>query len=82
MVDIGAQKFELNVWRINARNNTFRIEKVPEGWERLGGRGLIAKILVDEVPPRCEPLGRLNKLILAPGLLVGHMLSSCDRIVA
>lgn len=80
MVDLGVQNFELNVWRVNTRNKTLRLEKVPHGWERLGGRGLIAKILVDEVPPRCEPLGRLNKLILAPGLLVGHMLSSCDRI--
>jgi aldehyde:ferredoxin oxidoreductase len=35
---------------------------------------------MDEVPPTCEPLGPLNKLIFAPGLLVGHMLSSCDRI--
>ncbi len=28
----------------------------------------------------CDPLGPENKLIFAPGLLVGHMLSSTDRI--
>ncbi|NIP68385.1 MAG: aldehyde ferredoxin oxidoreductase, partial [Planctomycetales bacterium] len=34
----------------------------------------------DEIPPTCEPLGPFNKLLFTPGLLVGHMLSSCDRI--
>ena len=29
---------------------------------------------------KCDPLGAGNKLIFAPGLLVGHMLSSTDRI--
>jgi len=53
---------------------------VPETWSRLGGRGLIARILLDEVPPECEPLGPKNKLLFCPGLLVGHMLSSCDRL--
>jgi len=36
--------------------------------------------MVAEVPPTCEPLGPRNKLIFTPGLIVGHMLSSCDRI--
>ncbi len=68
------------VWRVNSRTKLVSCEPVPASWERLGGRGLIARILVDEVKATCEPLGPLNKLIFAPGLLVGHMLSSCDRI--
>jgi aldehyde:ferredoxin oxidoreductase len=68
------------VWRINVRTQTLQREPVPPTWERLGGRGLLARILVDEVPPACDPLGVHNKLVFAPGLLVGHMLSSCDRI--
>ncbi|MFH2039462.1 MAG: aldehyde ferredoxin oxidoreductase C-terminal domain-containing protein [Chloroflexota bacterium] len=48
--------------------------------EPVGGRGFLARILVDEVDATCEPLGPANKLIFAPGLLVGHMLSSTDRI--
>jgi aldehyde:ferredoxin oxidoreductase len=68
------------VWRVNARTHELTRQPVPEGWSRLGGRGLVARILLDEVPPTCEPLGPGNKLIFAPGLLVGHMLSSCDRI--
>jgi aldehyde:ferredoxin oxidoreductase len=72
--------YDLKVWRVNTRTKNVARETVPQSWERLGGRGLIARILLDEVSPMCEPLGSLNKLIFAPGLLVGHMLSSCDRI--
>src|SRR4030042_1777536 len=72
--------FVYHVWRVNCRTKNFSREPIPPSWERLGGRGLIARILLDEVPPMCEPLGPLNKLLFTPGLLVGHMLSSCDRI--
>jgi aldehyde:ferredoxin oxidoreductase len=68
------------VWRIDVGKQEVTTEAVPEGWERLGGRALIPRILLDEVPPQCDPLGPYNKLLFAPGLLVGHMLSSCDRI--
>ena len=70
----------MDVWRVNLRERSLKREPVPETWERLGGRGLSARILLDEVPATCEPLGRHNKLVLAPGLIVGHMLSSCDRL--
>ena len=68
------------IWRINLADKELLIEPVPGRWARLGGRALTARILLDEVPPQCEPLGQFNKLIFAPGLLVGHRLSSCDRI--
>ena len=70
----------MRVWRVNMQNRTFTRQDVPETWQHLGGRGLLSRILVDEVDPVSEPLGPHNKLIFAPGLLVGHMLSSCDRI--
>lgn len=72
--------YKSQVWRINVRNQTLSLEPVPESWSRLGGRGLLARILLDEVDATCDPLGAGNKLIFAPGLLVGHMLSSTDRI--
>jgi aldehyde:ferredoxin oxidoreductase len=68
------------IWRVNLREGSLQREKIPEAWSRLGGRGLLARIMVDETPARCEPLGPDNRLIFSPGLLVGHMLSSCDRI--
>lgn len=68
------------IWRVNVREQTLKREPVPPTWQRLGGRGLLARILLDEVDTNCDPLGPGNKLIFAPGLLVGHMLSSTDRI--
>ena len=72
--------YKSQVWRVNVREQIVKQEAVPETWQRLGGRGLLARILVDEVDAKCDPLGAGNKLIFAPGLLVGHMLSSTDRI--
>lgn len=74
------ENFDEFVLRINVREKTASKEQVPETWKSLGGRGLIARILLDEVPATCDPLGSFNKLIFAPGLLVGHRLSSFDRI--
>lgn len=70
----------MQIWRVNVNTQTLKQEPVPETYEKLGGRGLLAHIMLDEVEPTCEPLGPRNKLIFAPGLLVGHMLSSTDRI--
>lgn len=68
------------IWRVNVKTQELRREPVPEPWQRLGGRGLIARIMVDEVDATCDTLGPGNKLIFTPGLLVGHVLSSTDRI--
>lgn len=68
------------VWRANVGSRTVTTEQVPEGWQRLGGRGLIPRVLLDEIDATCDPLGPGNKLVFAPGLLVGHGISSCDRI--
>ena len=72
--------YKSQVWRVNVRERSLKQESVPDSWQRLGGRGLLARILLDEVDATCEPLGSENKLIFAPGLLVGHRLSSTDRI--
>ena len=68
------------IWRVNVRTQELKREPVPKTWQRLGGRGLLTRIMLDEVDAKCDPLGAENKLIYAPGLLVGHMLSSTDRI--
>jgi aldehyde:ferredoxin oxidoreductase len=73
-------EYKSQIWRVNVREHTLKLEEVPASWTRLGGRGLLARILLDEVDAKCDPLGAGNKLIFAPGLLVGHMLSSTDRI--
>ena len=69
-----------SIWRINVRTQEFTREPVPDSWEHLGGRALLARILIDENVATCDPLGPTNKLVFAVGLMVGHMLSSTDRI--
>jgi aldehyde:ferredoxin oxidoreductase len=70
----------MEIWRIDVNDRTLHREPVPSTWEKLGGRGLLARIMLDEVVPNCEPLGPKNKLIFAPGLLAGYRLSSNDRL--
>jgi aldehyde:ferredoxin oxidoreductase len=55
--------------RVNTRNGNITTQEATEEEMRWGGRLLISKFLLREVPPTCDPLGRFNKLIIAPGLL-------------
>ena len=55
-------------------------EPVPPVYERLGGRALIARLLLEEVPPACDALGPHNKLIFAPGLLGGVNVTTAGRL--
>jgi aldehyde:ferredoxin oxidoreductase len=66
--------------RVNMGTGTASIESVPEKYQMLGGRGLIAQLLLDEIDPACDPLGKENKLIIAPGLLGGTKVSTSGRI--
>src|SRR3989304_5999716 len=66
--------------RVDVSTLAARREPMPEAYARWGGRGLTAAGLTQEVPPACDPLGPLNKLILAPGLLAGRGISSAGRI--
>jgi aldehyde:ferredoxin oxidoreductase len=70
----------LKILRVDMDRLEARWESVPPEYDRLGGRALIAGMLLAEVPPTCEPLGPDNKLIFAPGLLGGTSLSSSGRL--
>jgi hypothetical protein len=39
-----------SIWRINMHSMTWQREPVPDRWQHLGVRGLLARLLVDEVP--------------------------------
>jgi len=67
-------------FRVNM--NSKKVEKVnlPGEYQLLGGRSLIAKLLLDEVTPTCNSLGTNNKLILAPGLLGGTIAPCSGRL--
>ncbi|MCP4746028.1 MAG: aldehyde ferredoxin oxidoreductase [Desulfobacteraceae bacterium] len=66
--------------RVDMTSKKVRIERVPQKYIGMGGRGLIADLINDEVPARCDPLGPENKLIFAPGLLGGTSLVNTSRI--
>ncbi len=53
---------------------------VPEKYAGLGGRALTSNFVNDEVKASCHPLGRNNKLIIAPGLLSGTSAPNSGRI--
>jgi aldehyde:ferredoxin oxidoreductase len=63
----------MKIARINVNTEETVYEEVSEKskYFLLGGRGLTSKIILDEVPPKCEPLSGQNKLIIATGLLTG-----------
>ena len=62
----------MKILRVDMERLQVRWETVPAIYERLGGRSLIARLLLEEVPPACDALGSYNKLIFAPGLLGGR----------
>ncbi len=70
----------LMIIRVNMARLNVLTEPVKEEYSLLGGRAFIARFLLDEVNPTCEPLGRHNKLIYAPGLLGGSRVFSSGRI--
>lgn len=57
--------------RVNMTDLTCTYQDVPEKYRTWGGRGLTSRLVADEVPPTCHPLGPHNKLFIAPGIVSG-----------
>ena len=53
----------MKLLRVDMRNENTVATDLPKEWLAVGGSGLIAKIMNDEVPPETHPLGPDNKLI-------------------
>jgi aldehyde:ferredoxin oxidoreductase len=70
----------MKILRVDMNLLEVRWEPVPPVYEHLGGRALIAKMLLEEVPPACDALGPHNKLIVAPGLLGGANVTTAGRL--
>ena len=70
----------MNLLRVNMKQHQVCWEPVPELYRYLGGRALIAKLLLEEIPPTCDALGPHNKLIFTPGLLGGAGVSTAGRL--
>ncbi len=66
--------------RVNMRNEKIDKCTATEEEKHWGGRLLIAKLLLREAPPTCEPLGRYNKLIFSSGLIADTAITTTGQI--
>ncbi len=59
--------------RVNLTTRTFNTEEIPQEWleQYIGGRGLAARYLLEEMDPTVDPFSSENKLIFATGPLTG-----------
>lgn len=69
------------ILRVNLSEGTCKSEPLNMEWaaKYLGQRGLASKYLVEEIDPKCDPLGPDNKLIFATGPLTGTAASTGGR---
>ena len=68
----------MKILKLDMKNLTVK-EDEAEKYKKIGGRALTSKVIHDEVPATCHPLGPKNKLVFATGLLTGSGASSADR---
>ncbi len=66
-------QYKATMLRVNLETGDIKKSTIPDDLTRkyLGGRGIGAKILYDEVDPTIDPLSPKNKLIFAAGPLTG-----------
>ena len=69
------------ILRVDLTKGTCKSEPLNMDWAQkyLGQRGLASKYLVEEIDPKCDPLGPDNKLIMATGPLTGTCASTGGR---
>ncbi len=68
------------ILRVDMTSQTVAWQDVPAEYQGLGGRGLTSAIVAKEVDPTCSPIGPLNKLVIAPGLLGGTNCANSGRV--
>jgi aldehyde:ferredoxin oxidoreductase len=68
-----------NLLRVNMSTGQSAAEPLPPAYERLAARALSSRIVADEVPATCEPLGPDNKVVFTGGYFAGTSLTSAMR---
>ncbi|MHA1977155.1 MAG: aldehyde ferredoxin oxidoreductase family protein [Candidatus Hodarchaeales archaeon] len=73
--------FHNHLLRINLSTTEIKKERLPANVlaNFLGGKGLGAYILTNEIAPGIDPLGPANKIIVATGPLQGSVVPICGR---
>ncbi len=66
--------------RVNMDDIITKFEEIPEPYQGLGGRALTSAVVSAEVEPTCNPIGPMNKLVFATGLLGGTNCANSGRI--
>jgi aldehyde:ferredoxin oxidoreductase len=66
---------------IDLDSKTVKLEPIPVKWRRkfIGGRGLDAYLLYQNVPKGCDPLGPENVIVISAGLLGGMPATASAR---
>lgn len=69
------------ILRIDLSNEAVQVEPLPDSLVEtfIGGRGFVAKMLYDEIPPGTAPFDPQNMLIAATGPLTGHFLPASGK---
>lgn len=67
------------ILRVNTRSRHIHSENCLQEELSLGGRSLIAHLMLKEVEPNCDALGRYNKFILSAGLLGDTNVTTAGR---
>ncbi len=70
----------MRILRVDMTRLGVQWEPAPDLYSRLGGRALTSRLLLEECPPGCDPLGPHNRLIFAPGLLGGASVTTAGRL--
>jgi len=65
---------------VDMTDQSVSVEPFPGEWKLLGGRGLSARILLEQCDPKCDPLGPDNVLVVAPGVISGTTAPTSGRI--
>lgn len=66
--------------RITMETGKIVQEVLAQPYTYLSGRALSSQLILDEVAPHAEALGKNNKLIIACGLLAGTTVSCANRL--
>lgn len=66
--------------RIDMASRTSSEEPYKEEYAGLGGRGLVARVLLDEIDPACDPLGPGNTIVLATTAFAGMGFGCVNRL--
>ncbi len=68
--------------RVNLTSRTIRVEETPNAQllKYIGGAGLAARMLYDELDPGIDPLSHRNKVIFLAGPLAGTIAPTGSRI--